>query len=55
MATLGSKFRDRIHDAFRNVSNKLNEPSRNTPRGKSTSHIKHDINSYKCGGFKNRH
>lgn len=55
MATIGSRFRDRIHTAFRNVRNKLNETSSNTPRGKSTSHIKHNRDSYKCGGFKNRH
>ena len=55
MATIGSRFRNRIHTAFGNISNRLNETSKNTPRGKSTSHIKHDRDSYKCGGFKNRH
>lgn len=55
MATIGSKFRNRIHTAFRNVRNKLNETSSNIPRGISTSNIKKNKNLYKCGGFKNRH
>ena len=52
---LANKFRDRIHTAFRNVGNKLKETSSNNPRGISTSHIKHNRDSYKCGGYKNRH
>ena len=55
MSPLANKFRDRIHSAFYNVGRKLREVSSNTPRGVATSHIKHNRDSYKCGGFKNRH
>lgn len=50
-------FKDRLEDTVKRVKRKLLETSSNTPRGKSTSHIKHDRDSYRCGGtkFKNRY
>lgn len=63
MGKLTNQFKDRlissskrIKDNLNKLGNKLKEESKETPRGKSTSHIKHNKESYRYGGnnFKNR-
>lgn len=63
MGKLANMFRDRLEDSFERIGTGINklgkrlrQPAKSTPRGKSTSHIKHNRESYRTGGeFKNRH